>query len=394
MLKRKWARASIILTGSGLAMLLINLLFGEVVFFVSETSIGWMVSCGAALMLLGGFCHLFTSNCPHCGGIGSRPRWSYWDDEYCSHCGKVYPYDDRPGGLPKEIPEAKTPLLLGGEPARRAMFLLAAGLLCLAVAAMIPTGFPHPRIWRPDEELRYAKLLLTLAGAGLLAGAWRLCARRLRCPACHKGGVPPWLKPGGVRYCRSCGAALSFPADRQAPRGRPRPKSDAVKASFQRRRTAVRRGLLILAAVWCLWYARPVDVYDLMGCEEPAYLSFTVLRQSDLDHPGNLALTAGEPEMDVVLERLAELRFHRNPLEFVLRLLPESTRSMKVDPEKDYRIYVYAYDQRENPILYLNFDITDWHRDLRRELPLYLVHGQEKGRELGAFLLEMAQMER
>ena len=382
MLKRKWARASIILTGSGLAMLLINLLFGEVVFFVSETSIGWMVSCGAALMLLGGFCHLFTSNCPHCGGIGSRPRWSYWDDEYCSHCGKVYPYDDRPGGLPKEIPEAKTPLLLGGEPARRAMFLLAAGLLCLAVAAMIPTGFPHPRIWRPDEELRYAKLLLTLAGAGLLLAAWRLCARRLRCPACHKGGVPPWLKPGGVRYCRSCGAALSFPADRQAPRGRPRPKSDAVKASFQRRRTAVRRGLLILAAVWCLWYARPVDVYDLMGCEEPAYLSFTVLRQSDLDHPGNLALTAGEPEMDVVLERLAELRFHRNPLEFVLRLLPESTRSMKVDPEKDYRIYVYAYDQRENPILYLNFDITEWRRDLRRELPLCLVHGQEKGREL------------
>lgn len=394
MLKRKWARASIVLMGSGLAILLIVLLFGEVMLFVSETSIGWMASCGVTLMLLGGFCHLFTSNCPHCGGLGPRPRWSYWDDEYCSHCGKVYPYDDRPGGLPKEIPEAKTPLLLGGEPARRAMFLLAAGLLCLAVAAMIPTGFPHPRIWRPDEELRYAKLLLTLAGAGLLLAAWRLCARRLRCPACHKGGVPPWLKPGGVRYCRSCGAALSFPADRQAPRGRPRPKSDAVKASFQRRRTAVRRGLLILAAVWCLWYARPVDVYDLMGCEEPAYLSFTVLRQSDLDHPGNLALTAGEPEMDVVLERLAELRFHRNPLEFVLRLLPESTRSMKVDPEKDYRIYVYAYDQRENPILYLNFDITDWHRDLRRELPLYLVHGQEKGRELGAFLLEMAQMER
>ena len=95
--------------------------------------------------------------------------------------------------------------------------------------------------------------------------------------------------------------------------------------------------------------------------------------------------------MDIVLEQLAELRFHRNPLEFVLRLLPESARSMKVDPEKDYRIYVYAYDRRENPILYLNFDITDWRRDLRRELPLYLVHGQVKGRELEAFLLEMSQ---
>lgn len=83
-----------------------------------------------------------------------------------------------------------------------------------------------------------------------------------------------------------------------------------------------------------------------------------------------------------VLERLAELRLHRNPLEIVLRILPESTRSMKIDPERDYRIYIYAYGRRENPILYLNFDITEWRRDLRRELPLCLVHGQEKGREL------------
>ena len=284
MLKRKWARASIVLMGSGLAMLLIALLLGEIVLLMSETSIGWMVSCGAALMLLGGFCHLFTSNCPHCGGIGSRPRWSYWDDEYCSHCGKVYPYDDRPGGLPKEIPEAKTPLLLGGEPARRAMFLLAAGLLCLAVAAMIPTGFPHPRIWRPDEELRYAKLLLTLAGAGLLLAAWRLCSLKLRCPACRKGSVPPWLKPGAVRYCRSCGAALSFAADRRMPRRQHQPRGEAMKAYLQQYRTVIRRGILILTAVWCLWYARPVDIYDLMGCEEPAYLSVTVWRQADLDH--------------------------------------------------------------------------------------------------------------
>ena len=394
MLKRKWARASIVLMGSGLAMLLIALLLGEIVLLVSETSIGWMAACGTTLMLLGGFCHLFTSNCPHCGGLGPRPRWSYWDDEYCSHCGKVYPYDDRPGGLPKEIPEAKTPLLLGGEPARRAMFLLAAGLLCLAVAAMIPTGFPHPRIWRPDEELRYAKLLLTLAGAGLLLAAWRLCSLKLRCPACRKGSVPPWLKPGAVRYCRSCGAALSFAADRRMPRRQHQPRGEAMKAYLQQYRTVIRRGILILAAVWCLWYARPLDIYDLMGCEEPAYLSVTVWRQADLDHPGNLELTAGEPEMDIVLKRFAELRFHRNPLEVVLRFLPQGARSRKVEVEKDYQIHLFAYDQRENPVLYLNFIINDWHRGLQRELPLYLVHGQEKGRELGAFLLEMTQMER
>lgn len=39
MLKRKWARASIILMGSGLTMLLVDLLLGEIVLFVSEVSI-------------------------------------------------------------------------------------------------------------------------------------------------------------------------------------------------------------------------------------------------------------------------------------------------------------------------------------------------------------------
>lgn len=164
-----------------------------------------------------------------------------------------------------------------------------------------------------------------------------------------------------------------------------------MKAYLQQYRTVIRRGILILAAVWCLWYARPVDIYDLMGCEEPVYLSVTVWRQADLNHPGNLDLTAGEPEMDIVLERFAELRFHRNPLEVILRFLPQGARSRKVEVEKDYQIHLFAYDQRKNPVLNLNFNITYWHRGLQRELPLYLVHGQEKGRELGAFLLEMTQ---
>lgn len=210
MLKRKWARVSIVLTGTGLAMLLVNLLLGEVVFFVSEVSIGWMTSCGVALTFLGLFCHLFTSNCPHCGGLGPRPRWSYWDDEYCTRCGRVYPYDDRPGDSTKEELRNHLSFALDRKPARRAMLLLAAGLLCLTAAGTIPTGFPHQGIWGPDEELRYMKLFLLLVGAGFLLAAWQLCVRKLRCPACHKGGVPPWLKVGGIRYCWNCGAALTF----------------------------------------------------------------------------------------------------------------------------------------------------------------------------------------
>ena len=160
MLKRKWDRASIVLLASGLAMLLVNLLLGEVVRFVSEASIDWMTSWGVTLMLLGGFCHLFTSNRPHCGGLGPRPRWSYWDDEYCPRCGAAFAYDDRPGGPPKEKPEARPPFTPDRKPARQAL---------------------------------------------LLPAAWRLSARKRRCPACQRGSVPPWPKPGGTRHCRSCG---------------------------------------------------------------------------------------------------------------------------------------------------------------------------------------------
>ena len=159
------------------------------------------------------------------------------------------------------------------------------------------------------------------------------------------------------------------------------------------KRKWILRAVLLLAAAWCLWYARPLDIYDLMGCEEPAYLSVTASQYSDLDHPRNLSLTSGEPEMGVVLERLAGLRFHRNPLEAILPFLPWNLRTSKVDLEEEYQILLHAYDQQEDPILYLNFNVSDWHWGQREQL-LHLVHGQEKGRELGAFLLEMTQMER
>lgn len=127
-----------------------------------------------------------------------------------------------------------------------------------------------------------------------------------------------------------------------------------------------------------------------MGCEKPTYLTITVSQYSDLDYPGNLNLTAGEPEMDIVLERLAELRFHRNPMEVVLPFLPWGLRTSKVELEKEYQILLHAYDQLENTVLYLNFNVTDWHWGQREQL-LYLAHGQEKGRELGAFLLELSR---
>ena len=167
-------------------------------------------------------------------------------------------------------------------------------------------------------------------------------------------------------------------------------KGNTVMTYLRQHQTVICRGLLVLAAVWCLWYARPMDVYDLMGCEKPTYLTITVSQYSDLGHPENLSLTAGEPEMDIALERLAELRFHRNPLEVIHPFLPWGLRTSKVELEKEYQIMLHAYDQLENTVLYLNFNVTDWHWGQREQL-LYLAHGQEKGRELGAFLLDLSR---
>lgn len=153
-------------------------------------------------------------------------------------------------------------------------------------------------------------------------------------------------------------------------------------------------GLPALLFLWALWYARPMDIYDLMGGETPEYLAVSVWPQSSFPKAvhGELALAAGEPEMDAVLECLEELRFHRNPLEVILQFLPQGDRiAQVVDPEKDYQIDFYAYDRHNQPLWILRFRINGWWRGFRRELPLYVPHGQEKGRELGAWLWGIAR---
>nr|WP_326165362.1 hypothetical protein [uncultured Oscillibacter sp.] len=166
-----------------------------------------------------------------------------------------------------------------------------------------------------------------------------------------------------------------------------------MRAFQQGRGKALRQILLVLLLLWAVWYARPLDFYDLTGGEAPAYLVISVFPQSGFPRVvhGDLSLSAGEPEMDAVLERLEKLRFHRNPLEVVLRFLPQGDRITELDPEKDYQIDLYAYDGQDQPLWMLRFHINGWWRGFRRELPLYVFQGQEKGRELGAFLWEMSQ---
>lgn len=166
-----------------------------------------------------------------------------------------------------------------------------------------------------------------------------------------------------------------------------------MNAFWQTHKKALGPILLALLLLWSVWYARPLDLYGLMGGEAPEHLAVSVWPQAEFPAVvhGDLSLTAGEPEMGAVLERLEELRFHRNPLEVVLRFLPQGDRTTEVDPEKDYRIDLCAYDGQDRPLWMLRFHINGWWRGLGRELPLYVSHGQEKGRELGAFLWEMSQ---
>lgn len=166
-----------------------------------------------------------------------------------------------------------------------------------------------------------------------------------------------------------------------------------MKALWQTHKKAICQILLALLLLWAVWYARPLDLYGLMGGEPPEHLTVSVWPQAGFPKVvhGDLSLSAGEPEMDAVLERLEELRFHRNPLEMVLRFLPQGSRTTEVDPEKDYQIDLFAYDGQNKPLWMLRFHINGWWRGFGRELPLYVSQGQEQGRELGAYLWELSQ---
>ena len=166
-----------------------------------------------------------------------------------------------------------------------------------------------------------------------------------------------------------------------------------MKAFWKQHGKSLRSGLLVLLVLCAVWYARPLDIYGLMGSESPEYLVVTIWPQSNFPKPvhSELSLTAGEPEMDAALARLEELRFHRNPLEVVLQFLPQGIRATEVDPENDYQIDFYAYDQHRQPLWMLRFHINGWWRGFGRERPLYVSHSQERGRELGAWLLEISQ---
>lgn len=148
--------------------------------------------------------------------------------------------------------------------------------------------------------------------------------------------------------------------------------------------------VLIIAAA--AWFARPVSIHTLMKDRSPDCIGFSVWSESHFPDQRDITFTLGTPEADALMERLESIRFHRSPLEPLLRAISwPFGRSWEIDPKKDYRFYCIMYNENGETIQQMEFWISDWSYGPACRLPLYVFNGQEKGRELGTWLWEMAQ---
>ena len=172
-----------------------------------------------------------------------------------------------------------------------------------------------------------------------------------------------------------------------------------MKAFLKKYQKALRWGLPALLVLWAVWYARPVDIHFLLGDTAPNRSSGLVIdstspysRQSRTLDPEN-EQEAAELTADLIAE-LEDLRFHRSPLEPLLRLLPPMGRSAArngEDGKKDYNLYLYFYsatsEEEWDTLLAMQVWIGRWTYGPYLNLPLYVSHGREESRELGAFLM-------
>ncbi len=172
-----------------------------------------------------------------------------------------------------------------------------------------------------------------------------------------------------------------------------------MTAFWKAHKKALCWGLAGLLAAWCLWYARPVDIHFLLGDNLPDTSSYVIHIMHTYGPPPRVAAPKDAQEQEALtaelISRLEDLRFHRSPLEPLLRLLPTMGRSARnLDGETDYSIHLTFHRIRPQeewePLLSLMFWVDRWSYGPYNKLPLYVLHGQEKGRELGAWLWELA----
>ena len=163
--------------------------------------------------------------------------------------------------------------------------------------------------------------------------------------------------------------------------------------------------VLALAALWCLWYSRPVDIKFLMGKEKPENVDISVSLPAG--HPEldshKVFLSCEETEYSLLLERLETLRFRRSPLEPLRRLFSWNPRGGRIrvydeDYSFDLRFLREEPDHSYSLIQQIFFQIEYWSYEMPASQPLFLSDqplfvsdAQETGRELGAWLMELAE---
>ena len=172
-----------------------------------------------------------------------------------------------------------------------------------------------------------------------------------------------------------------------------------MKALLKQHQTAIRWGLLALLALWCLWYARPVDIYFLLGDVSPDWTQASVMELGAFNGSQAWQLYPETPQEAAeltadVLAELEGLRFRRSPLEPLLRVLPPMGRGpiRGEAGKKEYNIYLHFYSLQSagdwDTLLALQVFVGQWSYGPYLNLPLYVSHGREESRELAAFLAE------
>lgn len=154
--------------------------------------------------------------------------------------------------------------------------------------------------------------------------------------------------------------------------------------------------LIVLIIAAAAWYARPVSIYTLLDGEVPDLIGVSVESEAETYQNDynmtyhDMKLNAGTPELDALMTRLESLRFHRSPFELLYHL-SNTKSSVSIDVEKDYTFFIDMYNKDGELIEMMQFWIAGWYYGPACRLPLYVFNGQEKGRELGTWLWEMAQ---
>lgn len=154
---------------------------------------------------------------------------------------------------------------------------------------------------------------------------------------------------------------------------------------------------ILLAAAWCLWYARPVNFRVLTGIQDPDYIDILVYSISEDEIPhSSFRLRPGDPDMETVLQELETLQFHRNPLDFVQKLgaktglLDGAGRRMSYD-KSDYDIWI-GFHEGDRHSAVRSFGNNNWFYEYinHYDIPISLANNS-RGREFGTFLFEMRQ---